>query len=245
LGDRLNDDEEIYNYNPDYRDQENLPVKKTFFFTDRSIYRPGQTVYFKGIVVTADKNNNGVAAQYKMRVYLRNANDETEDSLDLTTNEYGSVSGKFQLPQGVLNGDFSISDKDQRSYISFSVEEYKRPKFSVSFEKINTSYRVNDTIILTGSAKAYAGNEVEGAKVSYRVVRQPRFLYEWLFGKWWQPQAEGMEIAHGETITGKSGLFTIQFAAIPDRKINPELDPVFDYHVYADVTDINGETRSG
>ena len=178
-----------------------------------------QTVYFKGIVVTADKNNNGVAAQYKIRIYLRNANGETEDSLDLTTNEYGSVSGKFQLPQGVLMKSFNFN-REQRSITSFSVEEYKRPKFSVSFEKINTSYRVNDTITLTGSAKAYAGNEVEGAKVAYRVVRQPRFLYDWHFGKWWQPQAEEMEIAHGETITDKTGHFSIRFAAIPDQSLS-------------------------
>src|SRR5207248_251816 len=111
-------------------------VKKIFFFTDRSIYRPGQTVYFKGIVVTKDQRNNTVAADYSTKIYLRNANYQLVDSIQLTTNEFGSFNGKFQLPQNGLNGQFQINDISNYNTVSFSVEEYKRPKFHVDFKKM-------------------------------------------------------------------------------------------------------------
>ena len=94
-------------------------------------------------------------------------------------------------------------------------------------------------------AKAYAGNNIDEANVKYRVVRQPSFIYSWMFWRWWQPPTKEMEIAHGEIKTDKDGKFMIEFTAIPDLTIDKKFDPVFDYTVYADVTDINGETRSG
>jgi hypothetical protein len=244
--DRLSLDDIIYDY---YSRNENRipaePYKKIFFFTDRSIYRPGQLVYFKGIVVTDSKEGNNIAVGYKTTIYLRNANNEIADSVTLTTNEFGSFHATFQLPQSGLNGIFTLTDKEQRNATSISVEEYKRPKFFVDFEKIKKTYKVGEDVTLIGTAKAYAGNNIDGAKVSYRVVRQPRFIYMWLTYKWWFPPTESMEIAHGEATTDKDGKFTIHFTAIPDQKVEKKFDPVFDYTIYADITDINGETRSG
>lgn len=245
-GDRLKLEEYNYDYySYDERRDNQKPVTRIFFFTDRAIYRPGQTAYFKGIAVNGTGEGSKVAEGFKTKIYLRNANYQLTDSLELTTNDYGSFHGKFVLPQGVLNGQFSITDKEGRNTISFSVEEYKRPKFAVAFEKIKESYKAGDSITITGTAKAYAGNNIDGAKVVYRVVRQPRFLYPWLFWRGWFPRAEPMEIAHGETITAGDGKFTIRFHAIPDLKLDKKWEPVFDYEVHADVTDINGETRSG
>jgi hypothetical protein len=167
------------------------------------------------------------------------------DSMKVKTNNYGSFSGTFQLPQSGLNGEFSLFMKDDKGSTSISVEEYKRPKFYVDYEKLKGTYRVNGDIKITGFAKAYAGNNIDNATVKYRVVRQPRFIYDWLFWRWWQPPTREMEIAHGEIKTDKSGRFEIEFTAIPDLTIDKKFDPVFDYRVYADVTDMNGETRSG
>src|SRR5439155_10386962 len=131
-----------YRYDPydtDSKDQ-TKPQIKAFFFTDRSIYRPGQTVYFKTIFVNKITGYNSVASGYKARLYLKNVNNETIDSLYLTSNEYGSVNGRFVLPQNTLNGEFSIladGINDDYGRASFSVEEYKRPKFYVDFEKIH------------------------------------------------------------------------------------------------------------
>ncbi|HEX6848730.1 MAG TPA: alpha-2-macroglobulin family protein, partial [Chitinophagaceae bacterium] len=237
-----------YYYYRQVETKEEAPIEKRriFFFTDRSIYRPGQTVYFKGIAIIPDKERtNKVLPDFNTYVYFKDANDETIDSIQLKTNEYGSITGKFRVPLGILNGEFSIEAEDEKGIVDFSVEEYKRPKFYVDYEKIKGTFKVNDTIKITGFAKAYAGNNIDGAIVRYRVVRQPRFPYPWLLRKWWQPPSPPMEIAHGELKTDKDGKFTIEFEAIPDKTIDKKMEPVFDYSISADVTDINGETRSG
>ncbi len=187
--DRLFLDDLIYNYQ--YYGEEPIEKeeqKRIFFFTDRSIYRPGQTVYFKGIAITNNNEGNSIAANYKAGIYLRNANYEVVDSLQLTTNEFGSFNGKFTLFQNTLNGDFQIVDKQNQNTVSFSVEEYKRPKFFVEFEKVKDTYKVDDTVTISANAKAYAGNNIDGAKVSYRIVRQPRFIYPWIMWRGWFPQ---------------------------------------------------------
>jgi len=243
MNDLLND----YYY---YRDKVPAEPKTTvsvFLFTDRSIYRPGQTVYFKGIVLnrTAVEKKAWANDNYETTIYLRDANYQDIDTITVKTNEFGSFFGKFQLPQAGLNGDFSIYTKKDNGTAGFKVEEYKRPKFYVDYEPLKGTYKVNDKIKITGIAKSYAGNNIDDATVKYRVVRQPRFIYPWLFWRGWFPPTAPMEIAHGEATTDKDGKFMIEFIAIPDQKIEKKLDPVFDYTVYADITDINGETRSG
>ncbi len=244
--DHLDLDESTYGYYyHDYINRQQDSLKSIFFFTDRGIYRPGQTVYFKGIAISTARSGNAILPNFTTTIYLTDANYQYIDSVKVTTNEFGSFNAKFVLPQNTMNGNFQLVDKKhsvQDSY--FSVEDYKRPKFFVEFEKISKAYKAGEQVTVTGSAKAYAGNNIDGAKVSYRVVREPRFIYTWYFSKWWMPPTEEMEIAHGETTTDKDGKFSISFTAIPDKTIDPKFDPVFDYRIYADVTDINGETRS-
>jgi len=246
--DRLFMDDFTYDYY--YRDPylpDEKPYTRVYLFTERSIYRPGQTVYFKGIVLTGNMKEKGAAvkADYTTTVVLRDANYKDVDTIHVTTNEFGSFNGKFQLPQSGMNGQFSIYTQKDNGNAAFRVEEYKRPKFYVEYEPIKGTYKVNDKITVTGVAKAYAGNNIDGATVKYRVVRQPRFIYPWLFWRWWQPPVEEMEITNGEIKTDKDGKFKVEFTAIPDLKIEKKFEPVFDYTVYADVTDINGETRNG
>jgi len=247
--DRLFMNDLVYNYY--YYNNAETETAKTItsihLFTDRSLYRPGQTVYFKGIVLrrNAKEKSGGVRNGYSTTVVLRDANYKDIDTIKVTTNEFGSFNGKFQLPQSGLNGQFTIYTKNDNGNTGFKVEEYKRPKFYVDYEPIKGTYKVNDKIKVTGIGKAYAGNNIDGAMVKYRVVRQPRYLYSWMFWRWWQPPTEEMEIAHGEVKTDKDGKFVVEFTAIPDLKIDKKFEPVFDYTVYADVTDINGETRSG
>ncbi len=235
----------------EYEDQKafNGDNAKVFLFTDRSIYRPGQTVYFKGIGVTKDwKTKKTILLQSKdsLTIILSDANGQKTDSLKVLLNEFGSFNGKFKIPENKLNGEFEIEVEDyQNSSESFSVEEYKRPKFYTEFEKVKGSYRINDTIQITGFAKAYAGNNIDGAKVNYRVRRVARFLYPWMFWSKGFPQTSPLEISNGDITTDADGKFLIRFAAIPDLSLDPKTDPVFDYQIEANVTDINGETRSG
>jgi uncharacterized protein YfaS (alpha-2-macroglobulin family) len=245
-----------YNYyntnksDSDYEDQKEFDedYAKIFLFTDRSIYRPGQIVYFKGIGVTKDfKTKKSILLQSKdsLNIIFSDANNQTIDSMKVLLNDFGSFNGRFKIPENKLNGEFNIDVKEyENSSVSFSVEEYKRPKFYTEFEKAKGSFRVGDTVSINGFAKAYAGNNIDGAKVSYRVTRVARFLYPWMFWRKPFPIARPMEIANGEITTDTDGKFTIKFAAIPDLSIDKKTDPVFDYKVEADVTDINGETRS-
>lgn len=254
----LDDYQYIYNnyYNEDESDSDyksqkefNKDKAKVFLFTDRSIYRPGQIVYFKGIGVTKDfKTKKSILLQSKdsLNVIFSDANGEKVDSVKVLLNDFGSFNGKFKIPENKLNGEFDINVEDfDNSSISFSVEEYKRPKFYTEFEKAKGSFRVNDTVSITGFAKAYAGNNIDGAKVSYRVTRVARFLYPWMFWRTIMPRTQPLEIAHGEMTTDADGKFIIKFSAIPDLTLDKNTDPVFDYKIEADVTDINGETRSG
>lgn len=225
--------------------EESNPVS-LFLFTDRSLYRPGQTLFVKGIMLKQYQENNlsEIVAERKTKLYLRDANGQTVDSVAVKSNEYGSFSARFNLPSSGLTGMFTLFTKSEQGSASIRVEEYKRPKFEVSYEPIRESFRVGDSIRVTGLARAYAGNNIDGAKVRYRVVRQARFPYPWWGRSWW-PSSEEREIAHGELTTDADGKFEIQFLAIPDKKIDPAQNPYFDYQVTADVTDINGETRSG
>ena len=231
-------------YKPEPKEKEK---PQSFLFTDRAIYRPGQTVYFKGIVVkTKDSTDiSNAVADYRTTVQLTDVNGEKVDSIQVTTNEYGAYNGKFKLPEGGLNGAFHIEDINTDGSAYFSVEEYKRPKFYVEFDTVKGSYRVGDTVTIHGKALAYAGNNIDGAAVKYRVVREARYPYYWMFLYRPIPPSASREITHGQLQTGADGTFTIHFNALPDKQIKPELKPIFTYRIYADVTDLNGETRSG
>lgn len=233
-------------FNNYYRaEREERTTYQTFFFTDRAIYRPGQTIYFKGIMVNSSKGGreNSVMASQKSTVTFSDANGQKISSLDLTSNEFGSFSGKFTAPEGLLGGQMRISNNNGTAY--FSVEEYKRPKFFVEFDTLKGSYALTEQVKVKGFAKAYAGNNIDGATVKYRVVRRAKFPYFWCYYRWGMPSSPEMEITNGAAITKEDGSFEIDFTTIPDKSVDPKSLPVFTYRVYADITDINGETRSG
>ncbi len=221
--------------------------KEVFFFTDRSLYRPGQTVFFKGIAIsrnTISQQSKIIDSKDSGWVYLKDVNGKRIDSLRFVLNNYGSFNGKFVLPQNGLTGNFSIETNSfPGSVIDFSVEEYKRPTFNIQFEKPQGAYRLNDTIVLTGTAKAYAGNTIGGAKLVYNITRNTRSPIPWM----WRrpiPAAGNREIAHGEMMTDAAGKFVIRFRALADDIIDSTGNPVFDFSIHADITDLNGETRS-
>lgn len=229
-----------YYYSEENTDEQANGTIQAYLFTDRSLYRPGQTVYYKGIVRKGTRVLNDQSAEFTVTLY--NANAEHVAEAKHHVNTFGSFNGSFIIPQSCLTGNFYIQIRDEYR-ADFRVEEYKRPRFAVGFDTLKTTYKVNEHIKVTGRALAYAGNAIDGATVKYRVMRTPRMIYTWMVRRWWQP-AQPMEIAHGDTVTGPDGAFQVHFEAIPDLKIDPKTDPVFDYAIYADVTDSNGETRS-
>jgi len=230
-----------------YNNQEEAIRYKGFLFTDRSIYRPGQTVYFKGIVMSIKDEKSRVLSNEKVKVTIRNVNYEEVKTVELVTNEFGSVSGEFILPNSVLTGQFTMelksdSHKLNASYYFF-VEEYKRPKFETNFKPVTESFKVNDSVSLTGKALAYAGSNITNAKVVYRVIRKVQFPRWYYYYRPWF-NSEPQEITTGETTTNEKGEFEITFLAQPDKSVEESSLPIFNYEITADVTDINGETRS-
>lgn len=226
-------------------EQADRTTRRTFFFTDRSIYRPGQTIYFKGIMVsTSDKGKkNVIVANEETEVTFYDANGQKVSSVTLKSNEFGSFTGTFTAPESGLTGNMRLGNNDGNVY--FSVEEYKRPKFSVSFDDLKGTYALNDEIKMTGTAVAYAGNNVDGAAVKYRVTRNVIFPYYWMYWSWYGGRSfTETEIANGTTVTDKDGKFTVPFTAKPDLSVDKSTLPTFTYTVHVDVTDINGETRS-
>ncbi|PIA81142.1 alpha-2-macroglobulin [Gaetbulibacter sp. 4G1] len=235
----------IYQYYKNEKEKENY---KSFLFTDRSIYRPGQTVYFKGIAMKTEDNKSEVLENEKVYAILYNVNGEELKVLNLKTNEFGSVSGEFILPNNGLNGQYYIefdteSGFDAESNTYFSVEEYKRPKFETKFNPVTETYKVNDSVTIKGNALAYAGSNITDAKVVYRVHRKVEYPHWYFWYRSWF-NSEPQEITHGESITNDKGEFEITFKAQPDQSVDKSSLPIFKYEVNADVTDLNGETRS-
>ena len=241
----LDETNNYFNYNSYYPE-----IKpQTFLFTDRAIYRPGQTVFFKGIVIHKEDNaaKSKVLPNFMTRILLRDANSQKLAEIAVTTNDFGSYKGSFKLPEGLLNGEFSLLDSATNGFHGFSVEEYKRPKFFVEVQKPKGTYRVNDSIKVTGTAKAYAGNNIDDAMVKYRVVRKIQYPIWWNWGyfRGGNGKNEETEIANGELKSNAKGEFIITFKALPDETVDKKSQPIFYYEVSADITDLNGETRSG
>jgi len=219
------------------------PVLRSFFFTDRAIYRPGQTVYFKAIVIEKIVDKQEVKSDHNLKIEFFDVNYQLISSVNLTTNEFGAVNGSFTIPSGILNGQMTIRNSSGSTVIQ--VEDYKRPTFEVDFQPVQSSFRLNAEITVVGEVKAYAGNQIDDAKVKYRIVRRSYFPYRWIYSWNYFPQSPEIELVVGETITDSEGRFSINFTAVPDQEVNRNFKPVFQYTIYASVTDISGETQSG
>ncbi|MFM8371422.1 MAG: MG2 domain-containing protein, partial [Bacteroidota bacterium] len=222
------------------------PYPVVNFFTDRVIYRPGQTVYFKGIVFQHDEQDKPEILQNKtVTVTFFDVNDTKKGELTLKSNAFGTFNGAFTAPTGGLTGTMRVQvTEGATGSVSVRVEEYKRPRFEVKFNPVKGSYRLNDPVTVTGEARNYAGNAVDGARVRYRVVREARFPYFFGWYRSYLPSSPSREIISGTTTTDINGNFSVNFDAVPDQAVARKDQPVFSYTVYADITDITGETRS-
>lgn len=204
----------------------------TKFFTDRSIYRPGQTVYFKGIKIKSIGDQKDLMVGDSVKVVFKNANYQEVETLNLKTNDFGSFNGSFVIPTGMSTGSFSI--QDQHGSVSFLVEEYKRPKFEVKIETPDSAYRVGDSIKVTGSALSLSGFAINGAKVKYSVSAND---YD-------KGSYKDISVAEGITQTDGKGTFNITFPALANKSLKYDENMVFKYLIILFVTDDAGETRS-
>ncbi len=223
------------------------PTQQTIFFTDRSLYRPGQTIHYKGICIhmdTVGDNYQTLAGRHLLVLFL-DANGQEITRQQHLSNDYGAFSGSFIAPRDRLMGRMALRVSSGPSgYTSFNIEEYKRPKFQVRFDPPADAPRLDTEVVVPGTATAYTGASIGGAKVAWHVVRQVRFApWRW-WVRWTPSSSQAQVIALGESVTASDGSFQVPFVASPDLTVPEEDEPVFEFQVHADVTDTTGETRS-
>jgi 5-hydroxyisourate hydrolase-like protein (transthyretin family) len=222
------------------RYKNNSETFSTRLFTDRAIYRPGQTVYFQGIVTRRQAEDLSLVNGYNESVSFRDANWQEISSANFKTDEYGSFSGSFVIPTDRLNGVFHLNAKQGSTTIR--VEEYKRPTFEVNFEKPKEQYKLNQEVTVRGDVKAYAGFGLDDVEYSYRVIRKTSF--PWRCWWWWYPTVEDEQITYGKARTDEEGKFAITFNLKPSLSIAPEKQPVFTYEIEVTATSKQGETHA-
>lgn len=217
----------------DYYYKESKRKEVLQLFTDRSIYRPGQTVYVSGLAYEMEKDSTRVLTDKKYTVSLYDANNNETGKVEVRTNGFGSFSGQFVLPSPCLTGYFSLRAAD--TSVSFKVEEYKRPTFDVTFEPVKVEYQVGDSIEVVGMAKIFAGAPVQNARVHYNISRS----YAWV----WRFMGRGSARWEGEAMTDADGKFSVpvHFEIDSDRRESPLW--YYTYNIQADVTDGAGETQ--
>ena len=217
----------------DYYYKESKRKEVLQLFTDRSIYRPGQTVYVSGLAYEMEKDSTRVLTDKKYTVSLYDANNNETGKVEVRTNGFGSFSGQFVLPSPCLTGYFSLRVAD--TSVSFKVEEYKRPTFDVTFEPVKVEYQVGDSIEVVGMAKTFAGAPVQNARVHYNISRS----YAWF----WRFMGRGSARWEGEAMTDADGKFSVpvHFEIDSDRRESPLW--YYTYNIQADVTDGAGETQ--
>ena len=212
------------------------------FFTDRRLYRPGQTVH---VAVVSYKNlrheDLAIEPNKSMKLTLRDANNKVVSEKDVTTDEFGSASADFQLPRQGLTGRFTIrTDYGNRASTSIQVEEYKRPTFEVEFEKVTESYAASDTVIVRGTARTFAGVPVQDAQVVCTVIRRPSLWW------WFRSGRETEKVMTTDTLrTDADGRFAVPVTLEMPDGYDSRRPRYYTFDVEATVTDLGGESHQG
>ncbi|MEP7195381.1 MAG: alpha-2-macroglobulin family protein [Saprospiraceae bacterium] len=223
-------------------DQNNYEYTNLHFFTDRSVYRPGQTVYFKFIAVQSSSSNSypNIIKNKSFVIRLRNSNYQEVSKISLKSNQFGSANGSFILPNSGLNGNFSIESDYGAS--SIQVEEYKQPSFEIVFDTIRESYKLNQHVTIRGIVKTYNGIPLSEAKIVYKVNRNSFFpYYYWRMNKGIESPNE--QIAFGTATTNDKGEFEFEFLATENKESNFN-NAINQFNIIVDATNQNQETQS-
>ncbi|MEI6675432.1 MAG: alpha-2-macroglobulin family protein, partial [Verrucomicrobiota bacterium] len=216
-----------------------------YLFTDRALYRPGQTIRFKGIAASFDrkKNDYHTLNNQKFEVVFQDMNDKEIAKLTVKSNDVGSFSGSFTAPTDRVLGMAMLVCNNSQQRVR--IEEYKRPKFYAEVGPAKAEPKLGEKVVVTAKALSYTGAAIDGAKVKWSVTRIPIWP-DWGRWCWWfmPSNSAAKQIAHGDGVSKADGSFDIEFIAEPDKDIAPSEEPVFSYLVKVDVTDSTGESRS-
>ena len=211
-------------------------VDRMDLFTDRALYRKGQTVYVSGVAYTQEGDSVEVRKDAAIWLALRDANNREIARKKLTTDDFGAFSAEFQLPSETLAGMFRIESDKASCYIR--VEEYKRPTFEVTWKEVQEAYTMGDSLQLEGTAKKFSGAPVQGGKVRYTLTRSKAWF--------WRNMAGEQQLAEGELMTSADGTFAVKVCLErPDAEVSLGWDGFYRYQVKVEVTDAAGETQEG
>ena len=216
------------------RRSEKNPVEVSIF-TDRGLYRPGQTIFFKGLAYVKDSNDPHAVAGQPFTVTLYDANGKEIAQKKVTTNEFGSFNGEFSLPKQTLSGVFRLSTGQMSVYIH--VEEYKRPTFQAYFLPIKGDIAFGDSVTIQGKAATFSGVSLPSGDVTWRITRRPFLLW-----RYFRPSAP-TQVAEGSTTLSGDGTFNVSFRPQKEEDTNPYASAYQTYEVSATVTDSKGETQ--
>ena len=244
--DKFTPAKDIYLSRTRYYEQKDDKIKHQLF-TDRSIYRPGQTVHASAISYIVKKGLDASVPGKSMELnfILRDANGKQVAEQKATTDEYGTASVDFELPKEGQTGLYFISvNGTVTKYVR--VEEYKRPTFEITFPKVNEKYNWGDTVVVKATAKTYSGVPVQGAKVEYQVTRRNQL---W----WWGAGSAGQLVKTDSCVTREDGTFDVEIPLEASLSGKDEVDMsefmriarFFNFEVSAIVTDISGESHEG
>ncbi len=236
---------QFYNYVNENKKSRNV----TNLFTDRGVYKPGEEVYFKSILYQTNGLDSGnVIAREKVTVDFKSASGETLDTLNLLTDDFGSVSGRFKIPQNALPGYFAIELhyglQVDNVYKAIKVESYKQPTFIIAFEKNNTMLRLNKEVTVKGNVISYTQVPISNSLVRYKITRASNMPY-------WKNYNIDFDNTREETIVSSAtstdalGNFSISFDALPNLTVDSSMLPYYTYTISVSVTDGIGETQTG
>lgn len=223
----------IYPMGSGHRPEKN-PVEVSIF-TDRGLYRPGQTIFFKGLAYVKDSNDPHAVAGQPFTVTLYDANGKEIAQKKVTTNEFGSFNGEFSLPKQTLSGVLRLSTGQMSVYIH--VEEYKRPTFQAYFLPIKGDIAFGDSVTIQGKAATFSGVSLPSGDVTWRITRRPFLLW-----RYFRPSAP-TQVAEGSTTLSGDGTFSVSFRPQKEEDTNPYASAYQTYEVSATVTDSKGETQ--
>jgi alpha-2-macroglobulin len=225
----------------------------TLLYTDRSVYRPGQGVLWKAVAIggDADAGRLETRAETRLRVVLADPQGDEVAVKEVTTNHFGTASGRFEIPAGRLLGAWTLRVEGPDGLIGWSrvaVEEYERPTFEVTLDPPEETLRLGRGAELGGRVRYYFGLPVVTGRVSWRVTREPDSTWVWPPRPANAPQV--VANGHGELDAG--GRFRVRFTPEADprddrseRSEGPGVNGTFyRYRLSVDVTDEGGETRS-
>ncbi|MFV0304879.1 MAG: alpha-2-macroglobulin family protein [Moheibacter sp.] len=227
-------------------------LKNFIIYTDRAIYRPGQKIFYKGILKQEFYEKTKVLAKQRVAIILMDNNYKEITKTEAVTNEFGSIFGEFTLPIGgtvgtyyiTMTSDLGSNQNTASSYTQFKVEEYKRPKFQVFINPIKKAYKLGDSVEINGKAESFSGVNIANATVKYEIKRKRVYTWRSYYDHYYSPyNNEGdSKIANGETTTDSEGNFEIDFSTETNQSINEKRSYQYDISIY--ITDINGESQS-